>query len=86
MLFLIFIHQSYWGSIQEFPTGFSYPALSEEVTSAGNTKIIWSSEHGDAYGQVLDPIYKTVAYAAYQDEFVYKCFTLIDAYETREST
>jgi hypothetical protein len=29
---------------------------------------------------VLDPIYKTVAYAAYQDEFVYKCFTLIDAY------
>ena len=62
------------------PTGFSGPALSEEVTSAGNTKIIWSSEHGDAYGQVLDPIYKTVAYAAYQDEFVYKCFTLIDAY------
>jgi len=62
------------------PTGFSGPALLEEVTSAGNTKIIWSSEYGDVYGQVLEPIYKTVAFASYQDEFVYNCFTLIDAY------
>lgn len=62
------------------PTGFSGPALSEEVTSAGNSKIIWSSEYGEAYGQVLEPIYKTIAFASYQDEFVYNCFSLIDAY------
>ena len=29
------------------PTGFSGPVLSEEVTSAGNAMIIWSSEYGN---------------------------------------
>lgn len=62
------------------PTGFAAPILADEVTSAGNSKFIWPSEHGNTYGQSLEPIYKTVAIASYNDKFIYNCFSLIDAY------
>jgi len=61
-------------------TGFSAPVLSKELTSAGSSSIIWPSEYGTAYGQALEPIYKTVAFASKNDNFVYNCFALIDAY------
>lgn len=61
-------------------TGFAAPVLKDELTSAGTSIYIWPSEYGTAFGQVLEPIYKTVAFASTHDQFVYNCFALIDAY------
>lgn len=61
-------------------TGVSAPILMKELTSGGATSYIWASEYGSTYGQAIEPLYKSVPFAAINDVFVYDCFALIDAY------
>lgn len=61
-------------------TGFAAPILSGELTSAGDKPYVWATEHGNALGLGIEPIYKSVPFAASNDEYVYNCFALIDAF------
>lgn len=60
-------------------TCFSAPILADEILSAGDTLYVWPIESGDTFGIGIEPIYKSVAFAASHDKYIYDCFALIDA-------
>ena len=71
------------------PTAFAAPLFAEVVLSQEELPPVWPYAHGSAHGYSLSPIYKTAAFAAARDPFLYELLVLVDIFRVgrqREKT
>lgn len=61
------------------PTAFAAPMLNKLLISGGNYNYVWPSPEGADMGQSLEPLFKSVPYAAQQDSRLYEYLALTDA-------
>lgn len=61
------------------PTAFAAPMLEGLLVSAGEYIHVWPSPEGEAVGQGVKPLFKSVPAAARQDERLYEYLALVDA-------
>lgn len=59
-------------------TGFDAPGLEGLVASINEEHFIWPDAEGNHRGQAISPLYKSSAYAAKQDEWLYQVMALVD--------
>ena len=55
------------------------PPLIAEKLSANDLPPVWPSRDGDTRGVGLEPLYKSVPYAALRDRALYQLLALLDA-------
>lgn len=60
-------------------TAHGAPPLAAELLSDGELPPVWPDASGDARGEALSPLYKTVPQAARRDVRLYECLALVDA-------
>ncbi|ESQ75186.1 hypothetical protein [Asticcacaulis sp. AC402] len=61
------------------PTAFAAPTLRQRLISGGDYICVWPSAEGNDMGQSVEPLFKSVPYAAQQDERLYEYLALVDA-------
>ena len=65
--------------VRGVPTAHWAPPLSEQLASSSESMVVWPSAKGNARGQSLTPLYRTVPQAAAQDESLYAALALVDS-------
>jgi len=60
-------------------TAFAAPVLSSKLMSAGESIFVWPDADGRDQGQSIEPLFKSVPFAAQQDERLYESLALVDA-------
>lgn len=65
--------------LRGIPTSFAAPILSKNLKSAGDLIHVWPDPAGNARGQAIEPLYKSVPLAIKQDSLLYDYLALIDA-------
>jgi hypothetical protein len=60
-------------------TGYAAPPLNKFTSSGDELPPVWPYPQGASKGIAFEPLYKTVPFAALQDEFLYECLALVDA-------
>jgi len=60
-------------------TSFAAPALSSKLMSAGESRFVWPHAEGRDAGQSIEPLFKSVPFAAQHDKELYACLALADA-------
>lgn len=61
------------------PTGANAPPLAQHLASAPSDPIVWPYARGEARGEALTPIYKTVPRIALEDSKLYALLATADA-------
>lgn len=61
------------------PTAFAAPMLETLLVSAGRYIYVWPTAEGDAVGQAVKPLFRSVPAAARQDPRLYEYLALVDA-------
>jgi hypothetical protein len=62
------------------PISYASPFLYDKILSSKRTPLVWPYNKGDFIeGESIEPIYKTIPYAANNDPMIYELFTLIDS-------
>lgn len=61
------------------PTAAFAPVLVGQLLSAGDHSLVWEDPNGSAYGQRVDPIYKSVPHAVRRDAMLYALLALVDS-------
>jgi len=61
------------------PTAFAAPMLNRLLMSGGDYIYVWPSAEGSEMGQSIEPLFKSVPYAAHQDMQLYEYLALVDA-------
>ena len=65
--------------VRGLPTGFSAPMLEGKLQSLGDYILVWPYSHGNAKGQSVQPLFKSVPEAVLRDERLYAYLALVDA-------
>jgi hypothetical protein len=60
-------------------TSFAAPALRDKLMSGGESRFVWPYAEGEDSGQAIEPLFKSVPYAAKHDEELYAYLALADA-------
>jgi hypothetical protein len=60
-------------------TSFAAPTLSSKLMSAGESRFVWPYAEGSDSGQSIEPLFKSVPFAAQHDEELYAYLALADA-------
>lgn len=68
--------------VRGLPTGFSAPTLEGKLLSLSDYTLVWPYSHGNAKGQSVQPLFKSVPEAVLQDERLYAYLALVDAIRT----
>jgi len=61
------------------PTAYAAPPLSAQIIPGRALPPVWQSPHGNTVGIALQPLYRSVPDAAYQDPQLYELLALVDA-------
>jgi len=64
--------------VRGVPTAHAAPPLSSQI-SADDLPPVWAAPEGGTRGYALDPLYKSVPYAARLDSQLYELLSLVDA-------
>ncbi len=62
------------------PTAFAAPLLADELTVDDDLLPVWPYASGSVMGYSLSPLYKSAAYAAARDPFLYELLALLDVF------
>lgn len=65
--------------VRGMPTAHSAPPLRGMVDAGGEPPLVWPDAEGDARGQAVEPLYKTVPCAARSNPRLYELLALTDA-------
>lgn len=60
-------------------TSFAAPVLNKKLMSAGESVLVWPEADGRDHGQAVEPLFKSVPFAAQQDDVLYASLALVDA-------
>lgn len=60
-------------------TSFSAPVLEGRLLSAGENRYVWPFAEGEEAGLSIEPLFKSVPYAALRDPTLYEFLALVDA-------
>jgi len=60
-------------------TSFAAPALSSKLMSAGDSRFVWPYAEGRDSGQSVEPLFKSVPFAAQHDAELYAYLAIADA-------
>jgi hypothetical protein len=60
-------------------TGYAAPPLSKLIVAGDDLPPVWPYADGSARGISFEPLYRTVPFAALNDQFLYECLALVDA-------
>jgi hypothetical protein len=60
-------------------TSFAAPVLNKKLMSAGENILVWPDADGRDHGQSIEPLFKSVPFAAQHDERLYESLALVDA-------
>ena len=60
-------------------TSYAAPPLAEMIGSSDELPPVWPYSEGQSRGVSLEPLYRTVPYAASLDRALYECLALVDA-------
>jgi hypothetical protein len=61
------------------PTAFSASMLEGSLHQGGDYIYVWADEEGRELGQAVKPLFKSVPFAARQDDHLYEYLALVDA-------
>lgn len=61
------------------PTAFAAPMLNGLLMTGGDYIYVWPFAEGNDMGQSVEPLFKSVPYAAQQDKRLYEYLALVDA-------
>lgn len=61
------------------PTAHSAPVWAGRLTSGGNQVFVWADAEGDAVGESIEPLFKSVPAAARRDRALYDLLALVDS-------
>ena len=67
------------GMTRGIPTAFAAPMLKTLLMSGGDYIYVWPFAEGTDMGQSIEPLFKSVPYAAQQDKRLYEYLALVDA-------
>lgn len=60
-------------------TSFAAPVLNKKLMSAGENILVWPDADGRDHGQSIEPLFKSVPFAAQHDDRLYESLALVDA-------
>jgi hypothetical protein len=61
------------------PTSYAAEPLKREIAASNDLPLVWPWHEGDTQGVGLEPLYKSVPYAALRDPALYQLLALVDA-------
>jgi hypothetical protein len=61
------------------PTSYAAEPLKSEIALSNDLPLVWPWHDGDTRGVGLEPLYKSVPYAALRDPALYQLLALVDA-------
>ena len=67
------------GNMPGMPISYSSPFLYEKILSSNQLPMVWPDPKGSLFGEAIEPLYKTVPYAAKKDPLLYEMLVLVDS-------
>lgn len=67
------------GNVRGIPISYSSPFLYENIVSGKKLPMVWEDANGTIVGDAIEPLYKTVPYAAVKDPLLYELLVLVDS-------
>lgn len=67
------------GNARGMPISYSSPFLYEKILSGKKLPMVWQHVNGTIVGEAIEPLYKTVPYAASKDPLLYELLVLVDS-------
>lgn len=67
------------GNLRGMPISYSSPFLYEKILSGRKLPMVWEDANGVIVGEAVEPLYKTVPYAAAKDPLLYELLVLVDS-------
>lgn len=65
--------------VRGVPTAHSAPVWNGKLLSGGNQVFVWEDAEGEAVGEQIEPLFKTVPLAARRDPVLYGLLALVDS-------
>lgn len=67
------------GNARGMPISYSAPFLYDKILSGKKLPMVWEYANGTVIGEAIEPLYKTVPYAASKDPLLYELLVLVDS-------
>lgn len=66
-------------SVRGIPTAHSAPVWAGRLLSGGNQVFVWADAEGDAVGERIEPLFRSVPAAVRRDRYLYDMLALVDS-------